>query len=278
MLTKVETRTSQGGLLTLPLRDISAGFVIKDIGGLDPVKATIVTSSFAQMPGAQRQSSSRETRNVTIKVELEPNYISSSVRDLRNILYGYFMPQTQVELRFYDTDGLVVKASGEVESCESALFTKEPAVDISIVCFDPDFIELETVGVTGTSTAGSTEQLISYAGSVETGIEFTLNLNRSLSEFTIYHRPPDNTLRSLDFAASLIAGDVLKINTVPGSKGATLTRAGSDSSLLYGVSSESNWIKLMSAPGGNGANYIRVQASGVGIPFGIQYLNRYGGL
>lgn len=273
MLTKVEVRNSQGALLALPLEDVSSGFVVEDIQGLDPVKATLVSSSFAGSDGEQYQSSRRESRNIKIILDLEPDYAVTSVRDLRKRLYAFFMPKTEVSLRFYMFDGLIVDILGRVESFDAPLFAKDPQATISITSFDPDFINLIPITLSGISTAGSTETLINYVGTVETGLRFVLNVDRPLSEFTIYHRPPDGTIRSLDFAGSLVAGNVLAISTIFGAKGAIVTKAGSDSSMLYGISQQSKWIELE-----NGDNYIRVYAAGVGIPFTITYTPRYGGL
>jgi hypothetical protein len=145
---------------------------------------------------------------------------------------------------------------GRVESCEAALFTAEPAVDISVMCFDPDFFEITPEVVSGSTTSGETPMTIEYVGTVETGIELTLNVNRSLAGFTVYHVPPNDGIRTLDFA-----------------KGATLTRAGVTSSVLYGISPQSNWLELMP-----GTNTIRVYATGADIPLAIEYINKYGGL
>lgn len=273
MLNMLEARTNQGTLLSLPLGDISDGFILTDVKGLDPVKATLVSSSFAERDGAQYHSSRREPRNIKLQIEFEPNYISSSVRSLRQRLYVFFMPKSEVNLRFYDSSGLTVNISGRVESFETPLFTKDPVVDISIICFDPDFIDMDSIDLSGNTTSTTTETTIVYDGTTETGIQFVLNLNRSLSEFTIYHKPPDGTIRSLDFSASLISGDVLTISTVSGSKGVKLTRSGVSSSLLYGISPQSNWIEFM-----RGDNKIRVYAVGAPIPFTLTYINRYGGL
>lgn len=274
MLDTIEVRTAQGTLLALSLADVLSGLIVENVDGLDPVKATVVSSSFAGVDGTQYQSSRREDRNIVIRVGLEPDYVTTTVRDLRNRLYDFFMPKSPVDLRFYDSSGFAVDISGVVETCETALFTKEPAVDISIICFDPDFIQPSPLGgFSGMSTSGTTETLVTYEGTVETGVNFVLNVDRPLTEFTIYHRPPDGKLRTLDFAASMVAGDVLTISTVSGTKGATLTRAGSDSSILRGISPQSNWIELM-----RGDNYFRVYALGASIPFEITYVNRYGGL
>jgi hypothetical protein len=75
------------------------------------------------------------------------------------------------------------------------------------------------------------------------------------------------------FAEPLIAGDVLTISTVSGNKHATLTRAGSDSSLLFGVAPDASWINLFPGP-----NYIRVYTEGAAIPYTITYTSKVGGL
>lgn len=273
MINLVEARTAQGELLGLPLQDVSDGYVIENIEGLDPVKATIVSSSFAQIDGTQYQSSRREARNIKLTLGLEPDWTTESVEDLRNRLYDYFMPKSNVGLKFYTDKGLIVDISGRVETCETPLFTQEPAVDVSIICFSPDFVDLTPVVVSGASTADEVDTVVPYVGSVETGIEFVMTVDRDISEFTIYNRPPDGTLRSLDFASPLFAGDTLTINTVPGSKGAVLTRNNTDSSILYGVSPQSNWIEFF-----RGDNGFRVYAEGVPIPYTVTYMTRYGGL
>lgn len=269
----VEARNVQGSLLSLPFEDISGGYLVADVDGIGPVKATIVSSGYAGQDGTQYQHSRRDDRNILIRVELHPDFVTNSVQSLRRRLYDYFMTKSEVFLRLYDTDGPTVDISGRVEDCKPAIFTQTPAVDISIICFDPDFKELESIQVNGMSTATEDEMLIEYSGTVETGIEFVMNVDRALTDFTIYHRPPDGTLKTLDFAHPLLAGDILTINTVSGNKRVTLTRSGSDSSLLRGMSPQSNWIELS-----KGDNYIRVYAEGAGIPFSISYLTRHGGL
>lgn len=273
MLTKVEVRTDQGALLTLSMQDVSNGYIIEEIEGLDPVKATLVSSSFAQMDGSQYQAARRENRDIRLRLGLEPDFVTTTVWGLRRRLYEFFMPKSRVNLRFFLSSGLTVDISGRVESFDTPLFTKEPAVDITLVCFDPDFYDPTVATVSGNTTAGTTETLINYEGSVDTGLLFTLNVNRDLSAFSFYHRPPDGSLRQLDFAASLVNADVLTINTVPGAKEVSRVRSGTKTSSLYAVSAYSNWITL--APG---ANYIRLYAEGAAVPFTIDYTNKYGGL
>jgi hypothetical protein len=183
------------------------------------------------------------------------------------------MPKSTVRLRFYSDDENPVDIYGVVESCVAPLFTAEPEATISLLCHKPDFYEPTPIVVNGNTVSTNTEFQINYEGSIETGIKVSLTLNRDLFEFVIYHRASDNSLSTLRFTENLLAGDVITINTAAGEKAATLTRAGSNSSLLYAIDPMSSWITLWP-----GLNYIRVYAEGAAVPFKIEYNNKIGGL
>lgn len=274
MLTRIEVRTRQGTMLNLPLEDVDNGLIVDEIEGLDPVKATLVSSSSAQADGEQYHSSKREKRNLKLKLALEPDYITTSVKSLRQRLYTFLMPKTESTLRFHDSDGTYVDIQARVEDFKSPLFTKDPQVDISLIAFDPDFIDPNPVTKSGMSTPvvdAFTE--IDYKGSVNAGILFKLSVNRDISSFVLVQQAPDQTTRELEFVATLLANDVVTISTIPGAKGATLTRANNVTSILNGVSPQSNWIALE-----QGINKFRVAIAGTGIPWEVQYVTRYGGL
>lgn len=273
MIEQIEVRTQQGTLLNLPMDDISSGFAVEEVQGLDPVRATLVSSSFANFDGQVYHSSRRDSRNIILKLALEPDYATETVRELRSRLYDFFMPKSKVDLRFKMEDGLEADISGRVETLETDLFTDEPEATISLMCFDPDFYDRNVETFNGNTTDTSVNSNIDYVGTVETGVVFTLNVNRTISEFTLYSEPPDGSLRQMDFAAALQAGDVLEISTVPGSKYASLTRAGSTTSILYGISPQASWFELQP-----GSNDFRVYATGLAIPYTIEYTTKYGGL
>jgi Phage tail protein. len=272
MLTKVEVSTTQGQTLVLPLEYTDNGYLIQEIEGLDPVKAVIASASFANQDGEQFQSSRREARNIIIKLGLEKG-AAGSVRDLRTRLYAIFMPKATVRLRFFSDDEPEVEIYAKVESCFAPLFVQEPIATISLLCHQPDFYIPTPVVISGETVSGITEFQVNYEGSVETGIKLTLLLTRDLNSFTIYHRSSDNSLNTLEFKEPVLLGDMLVISTISGDKGATLTRAGSIKSVLYGITPVSNWINLFP-----GTNHIRVHADGAAIPFSIDYTTKLGGL
>lgn len=273
MITKIEVTNVAGTVLTLLLDDYTNGYVLEDVVGIDPVKATIVTSKFAKKAGSQFQNSQRENRNLVVKIGLEPDYALNSVRSLRWALYDFFTPDSVVSLRFYDDTDLVVDISGHVEDCDAPPFTKDPRMDVSIICTDPDFVVLDPVVEEGFTVSDTTEFFINYPGTAKTGFEFVLHVDRTLTDFTIYQTEPGGVTKQLDFSASLIAGDELTISSVEGNKFISLLRSGTTSSVLYGMPSTSSWLELK-----RGFNNFRVYALGAAIPFTITYTPRYGGL
>lgn len=273
MLTRVEVRTRQGTILNLPFEDIDHGYVLADIDGLDPVKATMVSSVFANLDGEHYQSSRREKRNMKLSLEFEPDYTTNTVSSLRQNLYRFLMPKSEVTLRIYNEIGFYVDIIGRVESFDAPVFTKDPGVVVSLLCFNPDFFDPNPITVSGMTTSGVDTFDIEYTGSVDAGILFKIHPDRDITSFTILHTRPDTQTRQLEFVANLVDEDLVTISTIPGAKGATLTRDNVISSILYGVSPQSDWLALQP-----GTNHLRVALSGAAVPFDIQYVTRYGGL
>jgi hypothetical protein len=272
MLTQVDVTNSAGSVLSLPLEDISSGFLVKEILGLDPVKATISSSGFSNLDGSQYNSAVFPNRNILMKLGLRPDW-TNSVWALRSTLYQYLMPKTPISLRFYTSEGLTVDIPGRVEDCSCPLWQKDPEANISIINFDPHFIDPTPVTFSGSTVTGSTLTTVTYSGSTETGFTLVLNVNRTMSEFTIYVTNPDGRILSMDYTGSLVSGDAVTITTVPGSKAAILTHSGSDSSVIYNLTQPIVWPSFA-----YGVNHIRVVATGAAVPYTVTYSTRYGGL
>lgn len=273
MLERIEVITNSGSTLAIPIQGGGDGYFITAIDGLDPVKATLVSSSFASVDGEQYQSSRREARNPVFKIGVDTSQLIGSVGQLRRKLAGFLMPKSEVTLRFLSDDMPDVEIVARVESFDFPLFVQEPEATISVMCYDPDFVDKELVSVSGTSTVAPTEYGVEYVGSVETGVVFSVTIPYASSGFVISHRAPDNSVGMIDFASSLLAGDVIEISTISGDKHVNLIRGSSVSSLLYGMTPASNWINLFP-----GTNYISVVAGGAGLPYTIEYTTKYGGL
>lgn len=272
MMTAVRLTSSSGSQLMLTLGDISEGVTVQEIGGLEPVKANIVSSSFPNVQGEQYMSSQREARDITFKLGLEPDYISEYPSDVRDRLYEYFMPNTWVTLEFFDSIKDPVNISGMTETFDAPLFVKEPVANISVRCFDSDFVNPDVVMDSYTTVSNTLDTTISYDGTVESGVILQIYPDRDVDAFTVYHTLPNGDLRQLDFSLQLHSADIVRIDSIPGEKEISLTRAGVKTPVLYAMSPTSSWIEFF-----KGDNKFRVYAEGAPIPYDLTYYKRYGG-
>lgn len=273
MLTRVEVTNRRGNVLALAIEEDDNPYQINSIEGLEPVKATLVSSSYAGTDGEIFQSARRDARNIKIKLDLEPDFINHDYTSLRQGLYPYFITKSQIKLRFYSSTGLTLDIAGVVEDFSAPLFEQDPVVDISIMCFQPDFIDSRMVTIESFTVEDDESLEIEYPGSIETGIVVTINANRAMTEFTIYNVDQGGNILQLDFTGDLEEDDELVISSLRGAKGITLTRDGVSSSYLYGRSAQSNWIELS-----EGTNNFRITSPGDPVPYVVEYVARYGGL
>jgi Phage tail protein. len=272
-LTKIEAINPAGDILSLELADNSSGLQLEAVDGLDPVKATLTGSGYAGKDGAQFQSAKREIRALSIYLAFVPDYVTTQVPDLRNLLYSFFMPKTAVTLKFFLGEELVVTLACRTETMGSTPFSRNPGAKIDLLAFDPDFLEEEPTAIGGDTVDDSEEDTITYQGTVETGFQFDLNVDRDMDQVTVYLRTPDGTLRSMDVTVDMIAGDILTISTVRGNKYVQLLRSGIATSVLYAMSPQSSWLELFP-----GDNLIRVYDTGDPVLWTVTYTARYGGL
>lgn len=272
MLQKVEVITKTGAVLELPIASSPGGYVVKNVDGLDPTKATFASTIIASMDGEEYQAGRGEKRTIPIQLGYSLSH-PDSVRARRVNLYKYLMPKTDVTLRFHMTDFPLVEILAHVEDLNAPQFTKDPKVDITLVAFKPDFIAVALTSISGATTGGTEGQTVSYGGSVPWGFLFKMTANRAISGFTINHNLANGEGGVLTVNTPIQVGDLIEINTQDREKGGWLTRAGVRKSILFAIAPASEYIQL--EPGNN---TLRVFVAGNPIPFTIEYRERFGGL
>lgn len=175
MLTELKTYSSWREAPTLALDEAGRAetdlIQIRNIDGLDPVKASVGVSGFGAVDGGAYTGSSVLARNIVLTVAPNPDWDTWTYESLRKLLYSYFMPKRPVQLVFYSDDMVTVEITGIVESVSINMFSKDPELLVSIICPDPYFTALEPTVIVGTSIRSDGEPtVIEYKGSVESGI------------------------------------------------------------------------------------------------------------
>lgn len=264
-----------GETLNLTLQDQNSSYFVKEILGLDPVNATIASTSFGTVDGAQYVSSRLEARNIVLTLGFNPDYSTTNIAKLRTALYRKMLPKLPVTLIFTSDDAPQVKTLGRIETFESPSFTKDPEARISVLCFDPDFYSTTVTNVNMSSnTNAGTNDTIVYSGAAPTGFKLFLYPNRSISAVNLYVANSYNEVSYLAFSGPLLANDVVEISTIPGEKGVWLTRSpAAKTSVLYYLGVISSWPRL--TPGNN---LMRVFTDAPVIPCKLEYTEKYGGL
>lgn len=277
MIDLLRITKSTGTYMQLVLTDPSDGYLVTDITGLEPGKATMVSTTFANAPGAQYQTSRREVRNIVFTVGLRPGR-GNTVDSLRKNLYSYLMPQSKITLTFWTTELEPVKIDGVVESFEYTRFTKSPQATISILCYDPDFLALSSN--TSTTVVGGSGTTINYQGTVNTGLITKVILAGSatnLSPAVSIRNTAAGEVQSFNFIhynnLPVTTGSYLQINTNRFEKAVTLQSGTVVSSAIAYVQPFSSWIQLVP-----GLNKLVTTFARAGTVVQYTYTNRYGGI
>lgn len=172
---------------------------------------------------------------------LNPRFaLGETAADLRTKIYGLVSPGVQeyITMNLMDVDTIVARAVGYVKKCEVVPFDREPRVQLTVAC--PESYLEAPAPVFELPSVGST-QTVDYTGTAPTGLVFSTTFTDSLSNAYITHL---NSGRVMQFDYDFLSGDVLNIDTRPGSRLITRTRAGVTIDLIGALTSNSSWFTL----------------------------------
>lgn len=290
MLTEVKAYSSWRSAPTLPLTDGGRAetdlLQIRNIDGLDPVKASVNTSPFGAVDGASYTGSSVLTRNIVLTIGLKPDWDVWTFEKLRRLVYQYFMPKRQTRLVFYSDDLVPVEISGVVESCEVNQFSKDPEMQVSIICPDPYFTALEPVVLTGqTVPIGSVQPveqslpvtLIEYNGTIEAGLHLDVTATTDPPPTEIGIQLGDPKISYFGVQAAVNPSMYFELSSLPMQKFVQNINIGSGviTNLLSKVNIQEGALWPSLAPGENEF----IVTTDVGVhDWELTYYERFGGL
>ena len=256
MLTQVKAYSAWKSAPTLLLDDNGIEetdlIQIRDIQGLDPVKATVTTAAYGSVDGAAYTGSDVLTRNIVLTIHPNPDWKTWTFEKLRRLVYSYFMPKLETRLELYSDDIPPVVISGIVESCTANPFVKDVEIQVSIICPDPYFTALNPTVITGSSSDGTAPTEIDYDGDIEAAIVVEVTRLLDPNPTTIGIQIGDPTLSYFNVPGAAVNANMYFImSSLAGQKYVQNVNLGSGviTNLLNQLQQGSEWPMLQ--PGSN---------------------------
>ena len=132
---KVEN--TRNNILTLTQNEDN--FQVLKITGLNPPKAQINTTKMATLDGKKFNSSTLNERNIVITVKLNGDVEKNRIR-----LYSFFRPKEWCKF-YYKNSSRNVFIEAYTENVECDLFTNKEVMQISLLCPEPYFKDVQEI-------------------------------------------------------------------------------------------------------------------------------------
>lgn len=240
----------------LELTHNEENYQVVNIEGLNPPNATINTSDYANGDGSSFNSSRLSNREIVLTV-----YINGDVEKNRLTLQKYFRNKEWCKI-YFENETRNVYIEGYVQTFEVPIFVQKQAAQISILCPNPFFKDMETIvqsiskvikKFTFPFSINSNEPIafsmleleksttIENESDSETGLIIDVEFMGTVSKLEIRNVDTgENFIVDYDF----IKGDKLLINCNRGNKAVTLTRNAVTYNLIPYVESGSIFFQL----------------------------------
>lgn len=216
------------------------------IEGLGPTKRITQIAETVDGVG-DFQGAASSYRQIVMKVALNPQYADGETPGmLREQLYGLFYtgPSKVVTFDFYNGVTHVARQLAIVESIEPVMFAKDLEVQIVANCRASWLSGVSDVTLVSPPLGDTDDPAMVYEGTRPTGFKFEVEMTADHSLWRIL-KDGVQTRFEFDFET----GDILTVDSRPGSKGTTLTRDAVETNMVGYLHEDSVWLELY--PGTN---------------------------
>jgi hypothetical protein len=231
--------------------DPEGPFILKGVDGLGPPERDVKIARTVQ-EGGYRQGTRTQNRQVVHRVGLQPDWDTGQTSaDLRNMMYGLLTPPANqsVKLQVMLGSTILAQTEGDISTFETALFSKDPEVQITLDC---DYPYLRKPAITyqipaKSLVSGKTAVDISNDGTAPAGFWMKIVLQSNHSGSLVIS---DDTAGGevLELNGPWNAGDILTVDTRAGQRGVWRQPAGAGSggnvSILGRMTGVSRWLQL----------------------------------
>lgn len=213
-------------------------YILKDVDGLGPVEIEVAIGDTLNAGGVY-QGRRAQKKQIVAKIGLNPDYSAGQVpADLRESLYGMLSPSADdaIEVQIIDDEDVVAGTTGYVEKIEINPFSDKPEVNMTILSTNSTFVAPSLLFVEPTDTVSP---IIVNEGSAPTGFHMELQFTADVSGWTLTHISGRQMFIDYEF----LTGDLLEIDTRPGSRGIWVTRVGVRTNIIWALTN-SIWHML----------------------------------
>ena len=228
---------------------------VRGVSGLNPPNATMSIASITTNDGSILNNSRIESRNLVFNIMLDGNIESSRIN-----LYKYF--RVKQKCKIYYKNGLRdVYIEGYVESFEDDFFVQRQEAQISIMCYQPFFnavndlvvdlsvvlanfefpFDIESTGKEFSTIERTHECVLTNEGDVDNGVIIEMRATGTVTNPIIYNA---ETREFIGLNYTMIAGDLITINTNVGEKSVKLQRNGIETNIINYLKKDSTWLKI----------------------------------
>lgn len=214
-------------------------YILTNADGLGPpevdvsIKNTLNAGGFYQ--GRRPQS-----REVVLRVGLNPDFgVGQTASDLRETLYGMLTPGylDYITLNVMNEDTVLAFTTGYVKKLEIVPFSADPEVQITIACVEQ---YLQAPNLLYVEPPLKSTPVIDNVGTAPAGFQMTIEFTANLVTWSLTHVSG----AKMAFVYNFLIGDILKIDTRPGSRGIWLTRGLVTTNIIYALTADSIWFML----------------------------------
>lgn len=230
-------------------------YTLVSVDGLAPVKANINTAVNANFDGSTFKSSRLQNRNIVIMLAVE-----GAVETNRIELYKFV--KVKQEITVYVTNGTRdVFIKGYVENMQVGIFAEKQMVQISVICPNPYFsnvnenhedfsniqglfefpFDIDENGISFSEIVTDAEVNVQNLGDVPTGMIIEFRAIGAVVDPAIYNT---GTGQFMKLITTMSDGDVIQINTNKGEKGVLKISDGTVSNILNVLDPSSTWLEL----------------------------------
>lgn len=222
-MTKIRLMGSKTVDLPLLGADPSGPFVLKSAEGLGPpdVGVRLVRTVLER---AIYQGKSAALRQIVLLVGLQPDWdVGQTAEQLRTDLYLLLTPKygQMLSVRIMDGETTQGFAQGHISKLEAAMFTKDPAVQITIDCDYPYFLAPDSVAQEPAqrTVSGMRAFDINNPGTAPSGFKLGLILRANVGNMLyLFDEHPSGQKFQID-GINWQSGDRFVLDTRPGSRG-----------------------------------------------------------